>query len=104
MPPRGGRFKLSGLLFALVPVGYLYDRRFKEMERILDLKKSISELCKEYPEVMDIMKDLGFDALSPAMLATAGRFMTIPKGAKMKNLDLKMIEEEFKRRGFEIRE
>ena len=74
------------------------------MEKIVDFTKSVSDICKVHPEVMDIMRDLGFDNLTPAMLATAGRFMTIPKGVKMKNLDLEMIKEEFRRRGYDIKE
>lgn len=74
------------------------------MEKIIDFTKSVSDICKVHPEVMDIMRELGFDSLSPAMLATAGRFMTIPKGAQMKKLDLEMIKEEFRRRGYEVRE
>ncbi|MGI6733465.1 MAG: DUF1858 domain-containing protein [Anaerovoracaceae bacterium] len=74
------------------------------MEKIIDFSKSVNDICKEYPEVIDIMRELGFESLSPAMLATAGRFMTIPKGAQMKKLDLEMIKEEFRRRGFEVKE
>lgn len=74
------------------------------MEKIIDFSKSVNDICKEYPEVIDIMQELGFESLSPAMLATAGRFMTIPKGAQMKKLDLEMIKEEFRRRGFEVKE
>ncbi len=73
------------------------------MAKIIDLTKSVNEICKQYPEMMDIMKELGFSALSPAMLSTAGRFMTIPKGADMMKLDLDTIKEELKRRGFEVK-
>jgi hypothetical protein len=38
------------------------------------------------------------------MLNTAGRFMTIPKGAKMKNINMEQIKERFQREGFEIKE
>jgi hypothetical protein len=51
------------------------------------------------------MKDLGFkDIANPAMLNTAGRFMTIPKGAVMKGLELDKIKEEFAKKGFSIKE
>ena len=74
------------------------------MANIIDFTKSVYDICNEHPEAMDIMRELGFDSLTPAMLATAGRFMTIPKGAKMKKLDLNSIKEEFIRRGYEVRE
>ncbi|NLY96172.1 MAG: DUF1858 domain-containing protein, partial [Clostridiaceae bacterium] len=51
------------------------------MSKAIDLSKSVYEICKEYPEVVDIMRDLGFENITnPAMMKTAGRFMTIPKG------------------------
>lgn len=72
------------------------------MEKAIDLKKNIYELCSQYPEVLDIMKELGFADISPAMLSTMGRFMTIPKGAAMKKLDLEKIKEEFVKRGYSM--
>lgn len=56
----------------------------------LDLSKSVRELCDQYPELAAAMDALGFhDILKPGMLATAGRFVTIPMGAKMKGLGMK---------------
>lgn len=75
------------------------------MSKTLDLSKSVYELCREYPEIMDIMKELGFESItSPGMLNTAGRFMTIPKGAVMKGLEMGKIVEEFTKRGFSVKE
>lgn len=73
------------------------------MQKILNLNKSVFDLIKEYPEVADIMKDLGFEGITnPAMLNTAGRFMTIPKGAVMKNISMFRIKEVFQAHGFDI--
>lgn len=73
------------------------------MDKIIDLSKSVHDLCKEYPEMIDIMKDLGFESITnPGMLNTAGRFMTIPKGAVMKGLELGKIIEELVRKGYSI--
>ncbi len=75
------------------------------MEKIIDLTRSVHDLCKENPEVIEILKELGFDQITnPAMLNTAGRFMTIPKGAVMKGIDLGRIKREFENRGFSIKE
>jgi hypothetical protein len=75
------------------------------MDKIIDLKKSVYDLCKESSEVMEILKELGFDQITtPGMLNTAGRFMTIPKGAVMKGVDLGRIKREFENRGFSIKE
>ena len=55
------------------------------MEKKLDLSKSVYDLVKEYPEVTEIMKSLGFSEITnKVMLNSVGKIMTIPKGAKMK--------------------
>lgn len=75
------------------------------MPKILDINSTIHELVNKYPEVVEIMKDLGFDAVTnPAMLNTAGRIMTLKKGAAMKNIDIEHIKQTFEANGFEIRE
>lgn len=75
------------------------------MEKEIDLSKSVYELCKDNNEILEIMKELGFkDIANPAMLNTAGRFMTIPKGAVMKGIELGRIKEEFGKRGYSIKE
>ena len=49
------------------------------------------------------MKDMGFkDIVMPGMLSTAGRIMTIPKGAAMKKIDLNVIIERLKSEGFDV--
>lgn len=73
--------------------------------KTIDLSKSVHEICSEYPEVVEIMKEIGFKEITnPGMLNTAGRFMTIPKGASMKRINLKQIRETFAEKGFEITE
>ncbi|MCR5415228.1 MAG: DUF1858 domain-containing protein, partial [Pseudobutyrivibrio sp.] len=52
------------------------------MSKIIDLTKSVYDLCQEFPEVKDIMLELGFkDITNPVALNTMGRVMTIPKGS-----------------------
>lgn len=71
--------------------------------RRLDLSKSVFELCGCHPGLSDAMAELGFtDILKPGMLATAGRFMTIPKGAAMKRIDIGVIVEKLREKGFVI--
>ena len=55
------------------------------MAKKLDLNKPVFELVQEYPELVDVLKDLGFSEITkPAMLNSVGRITTIPKGAKMR--------------------
>ena len=72
---------------------------------IIDFNKTVYELCSENEKVAEILAEIGFkDITKPGMLNTAGRFMTIPKGAKGKNFDLEEIKKEFIKRDFEIKE
>ena len=73
------------------------------MDKILDLDKSVAFLVKEYPEVADIMADLGFTEIkNPAMLASVGRIMNLKKGSQMKKIPMEEIVRAFREKGFEI--
>lgn len=73
------------------------------MDKKIDLKKTVFELSQLHPEFLETMKELGFhDITNPAMLKTAGRFMTVPKGARLKGIPLEKIKEAFERKGFEV--
>lgn len=73
--------------------------------KIIDFNKTVYELCNNYPEIKDILNGSGFtDIIKPGMLNTAGRFMTIPKGADIKRISLDVIKEAFIERGFIIKE
>lgn len=75
------------------------------MDKILDLDKSVASLVKEYPEVADIMADLGFTEIkNPAMLASVGRIMNLKKGSQMKKIPMEEIVRAFRQKGFEIRD
>ena len=75
------------------------------MDKILDLDKSVASLVKEYPEVADIMANLGFTEIkNPAMLASVGRIMNLKKGSQMKKIPMEEIVRAFREKGFEIRE
>lgn len=73
------------------------------MGRQLDMNKPVHDLVAEYPEVAEIMKNLGFDKITnPVMLNSMGRFVTIPKGAAMNHISLAKIKEAFESAGFEL--
>lgn len=73
------------------------------MDKILDLDKSVASLVKEYPEVADIMAELGFTEIkNPAMLASVGRIMNLKKGSQMKKIPMEEIVHAFQEKGFEI--
>lgn len=73
--------------------------------RTLDLKQSVYTLCAEHEGLADILKHLGFaDITKPGLLTTAGRFMTIPKGAVLKKIDMNTIKAKLEECGYRINE
>ncbi|WMT41157.1 DUF1858 domain-containing protein [Paenibacillus sp. D2_2] len=75
------------------------------MGKVIDLRKTVYELCSSDPEVIEVMAELGFEQITqPGMLQSAGRFMTIPKGARLKKLDMDVIKRAFLDRDYSIEE
>ena len=73
--------------------------------KTINLSDSVYKLVKENPDLKNLLAELGFkDILLPGMLDTAGRMMTIEKGAKMKKIDLDIIKEKFKEHGYQVAE
>ena len=73
------------------------------MGKKINLKKSVYELCNEYPELIDIMLELGFtEVTKPGILNTMGKVMTIPKGAIIKKIDMVDVVLALKNNGFEL--
>lgn len=73
-----------------------------EAKRI-DLNQSVHALCTQYPELIQLLAGMGFtDITKPGMLASAGRFMTIPKGAALKKLDMGKIIQQLAESGFSV--
>ena len=75
------------------------------MSKMIDFNKSVNELCAEDPFVIEVMKEIGFEQITkPGMLQTAGRIMTITKGARMREIDLNKIKQTFERHGYTVKE
>jgi len=61
-------------------------------QKHLNINKTVYELVTVYPELKDILFELGFkDIVKPVMLTTVGKIMTIKKGALMRGVDLDQI-------------
>jgi multimeric flavodoxin WrbA len=55
----------------------------------IDINKSIYELTEEYPELIDVLREIGFkDITNPFSRKTAGKVMTLTKGCRMKDMDI----------------
>ena len=73
------------------------------MSKAIDLSRSVYELVQDYPELKDIMEELGFSEIKkPAMLNSVGRVMTLPRGAKMKNIPMEKIVMTLMEHGFTL--
>ena len=73
------------------------------MSKVLNIQLPVYQLCTEYPEIILIMKELGFDNITnPNMLKTAGRVMTLPNGCRMKGIPLEKVIEIYEKNGFTI--
>lgn len=73
------------------------------MEKSLDLSHSVFQLVTAHPGLADILVTLGFpDIVKPGMLQTAGRIMTLEKGARMKGIPLETIRATLEQHGYTI--
>lgn len=69
----------------------------------LDLTKTVYELTKEYPELIEIMAQMGFKEITKkAMLNSVGKLTTIPKGAEMKDIPMEKIVSFLRENSFEV--
>ena len=58
----------------------------------IDLNETVYTLCSKYPALIAILSELGFtDITKPGMLQSAGRFMTLRKGAALKRIPLETL-------------
>lgn len=69
----------------------------------IDLSKTVYELCTKHQGLAEVLKQLGFTEITrPGMLQTAGRFMTLPKGAALKKLDLELLRLGLEEHGYKV--
>ncbi len=73
------------------------------MKKEIDLSRTVYQLTEQYPELIELLRDLGFtEIIKPAMRQSAGRIMTIPKGAKMKEIAMERIVAKLQEAGFSL--
>jgi hypothetical protein len=70
----------------------------------LDLKKPVYELTESYPELIEILKELGFLGIAnPVVRKTLGRMMTLPEGCRKQGKDLDEVLKKLEEYGFKVR-
>ena len=73
------------------------------MNKTIDFHRSVYELVTEYPELTELLSDLGFtEVKKPAALHSVGKLMTIPKGAKLKGIPMTDVITALTQKGFAI--
>jgi hypothetical protein len=67
------------------------------MLKDIDLKKNVYELTETYPELIDILKEMGFlGVANPLARRTVGKLTTIPQGSKKRGKDQRKNSRRFK--------
>lgn len=70
----------------------------------IDLKKSVYELTEAYPELVEILKELGFlGVANPVVRKTLGRVTTIPQGCEKQGKDLNEVIKKLEEKGFAVK-
>lgn len=71
----------------------------------LNLSKSVYELTEAYPELIPILKEMGFlGVANPVVRNTLGRATTIPKGCEKQGKSLDEVVERLKEKGFNVKQ
>ena len=75
------------------------------MKKELNLNQKVFELCETYPELIEILSNVGFTEITKKnALQTVGKLMTIPKAAKLRGIDMAEILAALEEAGFSIEE
>lgn len=75
------------------------------MNKEINLDQTLLSLVITYPELIDILYDLGFTQIkAPGMLKTAGRFMTLRAGCELRKIDMNQLSIRLKENGYEVKE
>ena len=75
------------------------------MKKELNLNQKVFELCETYPELIEILSNVGFTEITKKnALQTVGKLMTIPKAAKLRGIDMAEIVAALEEAGFSVEE
>ena len=74
------------------------------MNNIIDLDQTVKDICTTYPEVKDILIELGFKPLAnPLMFNALASKTTLRKGARIARIPLQLIIQTLQWNGYEIK-
>ncbi len=74
------------------------------MLKHLDLNKNVYELTEAYPELIEVLKEMGFlGVANPLTRKTLGKVITIPQGCKKLGKDLDEVIKKLEELGFKVK-
>ncbi|TET70384.1 MAG: DUF1858 domain-containing protein [Candidatus Aminicenantes bacterium] len=74
------------------------------MLKHIDLKENVYELTETYPELIEILKEMGFlGVANPIARKILGKVTTIPQGCKKQGKDLNEVIKKLKELGFKVK-
>jgi uncharacterized protein len=69
----------------------------------IKLQKSVYELTEEYPELIPILKEMGFlGVINPVIRRTLGKKMTLPQGCGKQGQEISTVTKRLEEKGFSI--
>ncbi|HEY94286.1 MAG TPA: DUF1858 domain-containing protein [Dehalococcoidia bacterium] len=69
----------------------------------IDLSKSLYDLTDEYPELIPVLKEMGFlGVANPVTRNTLGRMTTLPQGCEKQGKDLQEVIGELEKAGYTV--
>jgi hypothetical protein len=70
----------------------------------LDLKRNVHDLTEEYPELIGILKEMGFLGVANAVMRnTVARVTTIPQGARKMGMEPAEVVKKLEEMGFTVK-
>lgn len=73
------------------------------MTKTVDLRKSVFTLTEEHPELIPILKEMGFlGVANPVVRRTLGKKMTLPQGCAKQGQDLAAVIRKLEEKGFVV--
>ena len=74
------------------------------MLKLIDLKKNVYELTEAYPELIEVLKEMGFlGVANPIARKILGKVTTIPQGCKKQGKDLDEVIKKLEELGFKVK-
>ena len=72
-----------------------------KMAKVIDLRENVASICDAYPEVVDVLVELGFTPLAdPEHRKVMGTLVTIPDAARRHSIPLETILDALEKNGF----